>query len=236
MSHPPHLLTPVINAIRQALSGPLPGQAGQIKMVPEPPPDQRNRFDQPEDCREAAVLLLLYPHINGTGALSPELYFVLTRRVEYPGVHSGQISLPGGRREEDELLPVTALRETYEEVGLAPETIEIMGQLSPLYTPPSNFCIYPFVAFCPTRPVFQASAQEVAELIETPLSLLFNPAIRKEEMWQLKNYGERRVPFYDIFGHRVWGATAMILSEFLTLLQSNRIVPRLDESGGQWLL
>jgi 8-oxo-dGTP pyrophosphatase MutT (NUDIX family) len=146
---------------------------------------------------------------------------VLIRRPEYPGVHGGQISLPGGRREVGEPLPATALREAREEIGLDPETVEIIGQLSPLYTPPSNFYIFPFVAFSPNQPLFQPNANEVAEIIETPLRLLQNPAHRKEESWYFQNYGERRVPFFDVYGHQVWGATAMILSEFLTLLDGN---------------
>jgi 8-oxo-dGTP pyrophosphatase MutT (NUDIX family) len=153
---------------------------------------------------------------------------VLTRRPEYPGAHGGQISLPGGRREGDEPLQITALREAQEEVGLAPDAVEVMGRLSPLYTPPSNFYIYPFIAYSSARPAFQPDAKEVAELIEAPLSLLLNPAIRKEEIWHFPNYGERHVPFFDVFGHRVWGATAMILSEFITLLQNNGVATRPD--------
>ncbi len=222
------LVLPAIDEIRHVLTGPLPGLAGQIKMAPEPRPGHPNRWDRPDNYREASVLLLLYPHIpldgNGPSPLSaePELHFVLIRRPEYPGgVHSGQISLPGGRREEGESLPATALREAAEEIGLIPETVEIVGQLSPLYTPPSNFYIFPFVAFSLSQPMFQPNPYEVAELIETPLSLLLDSANRKEEIRYFQNYGERRIPFFDIFGHQVWGATAMILSEFLALLDGD---------------
>jgi 8-oxo-dGTP pyrophosphatase MutT (NUDIX family) len=162
------------------------------------------------------VLILLYPHtVNGT---SPELHIALTRRPEYPGVHSGQISLPGGRRELGESLQRTALRETTEEIGVASEALTIIGNLSFLYTPPSNFCIYPFVAISTRRPRFKLDSREVAELIEAPLGLLASPTIRKQEVWHSEKYGERKIPFFEVFGHKVWGATAMILSEFLTLL------------------
>jgi 8-oxo-dGTP pyrophosphatase MutT (NUDIX family) len=133
-------------------------------------------------------------------------------------VHSGQISFPGGRRENNESLQTTALRETEEEIGVGAETLQVIGQLSSLYTAPSNFCINPFVAYSPIHPEFRLDPKEVAELIETPLSLLLQPDTRREETWQFDHLGERRVPFFDVFGHQVWGATAMILSEFLALL------------------
>ncbi len=202
--------------IKQALAAPLPGAAGQRKMAPQPRPGEVERWLQPADCREAGVLLLLYPHCpNGA---KPALHLVLMRRPEYPGVHSGQISLPGGRREGQESLQTTALRETMEEIGVLPDKIEIIGQLTPLYTPPSNFCIFPFVAFSTSRPTFCVDPQEVAELVETSLDHLLNPAAAREEIWHFEHYGPRRVPFFEVDGHKVWGATAMILSEFITLL------------------
>ncbi len=216
-----HYPAPSIVEVRQALTAPLPGVAGQIKMAPEPMDGQIGRWDKVDGYREAGVLLLLYPHITNT---RPELHIALTRRPEYPGTHSGQISFPGGRREGGESLQATALRETLEEVGVLPETLEVIGQLSSLYTPPSNFCIYPFVAFSSTRPTFRLDSVEVAELIETPLSLLLDSATRKEEIWRLPDNVQRRVPFFDVFGHRVWGATAMMLSEFLALLRGNSAV------------
>ena len=203
-----------IERIQEALANPLPGVAAQKRMAPQPVTGKKNRWDIPADCRQAGVLLLLYPY----SCSQPDFYLALTRRHEYPGAHSGQISLPGGRREEPEALQETALRETVEEIGVLPETVEIVGQLSPLYTPPSNFCIHPFIGFSRTRPAFQINPREVAELIEVPLNLFLQPEVHKEEIWRLQNFGERHVPFFDIFGHKVWGATAMILSEFLALL------------------
>ena len=202
--------------IKQALATPLPGVAGQRKMAPQPQAGEVERWRPPAGCREAGVLLLLYLH-SQNGA-EPALHLALTRRPEYPGVHGGQISLPGGRREGHESLRTTALRETMEEVGVLPDKIEIIGQLSPLYTPPSNFCIFPFVAFCASRPAFCVDPQEVAELLEAPLNELLHPAAAKEEIWHFEPYGPRQVPFFEVDGHKVWGATAMILSEFITLL------------------
>ncbi len=218
MSSPQHLIPVTIEVVQRALGVPLPGVAGQKKMAPQPRTDDVDRFVQPDDCWEAGVLLLLYPHKLSADGDEPELHLVLTRRSEYPGVHSGQISFPGGRREGYESLQDTALRETMEEVGVSPETINVIGRLSSLYTPPSNFCIYPFVAFSPIRPGFRPDPQEVAELLEIPVSLLLNPTARKEEIWHFEKYGPRHIPFFDVYGHKVWGATAMVLSEFVTLL------------------
>jgi 8-oxo-dGTP pyrophosphatase MutT (NUDIX family) len=209
-----------IHDIRQTLTGPLPGRVGQSQMAPEPLPGQVNRWEPVTGCREAGVLLLLYPHDTGGGS---ELHIVLIRRPEYSGVHSGQISLPGGRREGRESLQETALRETREEIGVKPDTVEMLGQLSLLYTPVSNFCIYPFVAFSLTRPAFQPDPGEVAGLLEPPLSWLLNPAARRAEQWNFPQ-GARRVPFFDVFGLKVWGATAMILSEFLMTVRGVRHV------------
>ncbi len=215
MSHLP--ATPcTLEYIRQSLTRPLPGQAAQEKMAPQPTHDLVRQWQPPASYREASVLLLLYPHTANSH--QPEWYTILTRRGEYPGVHSGQVSFPGGQREGQESLQTTALREAREEIGLAIEKLELVGQLSPLYIPPSNFYIYPFIACSPTRPTFCPNVQEVAELIETPLRLLQNPTTRHEEMWTFADGSLRCVPFFNIFGHRVWGATAMMLNEFLTLL------------------
>jgi len=212
----PHVTNFTIDDIKKALTTPLPGIIGQMKMAPAPVKGKLSRWATPPNYKEAGVLLLLYPHAtNGAG---PQLHTVFMRRPEYVGAHSGQISFPGGQRESGESLQHTALREMMEEVGVLPETVTIVGQLSALYTPPSNFYIYPFVAFSQTRPIFKSNSREVAELIEVPLSLLVNPDVYKEEIWQFDQYGERKIPFFAVFGHKIWGATAMILSEFLTLL------------------
>jgi 8-oxo-dGTP pyrophosphatase MutT (NUDIX family) len=217
----PQFLPLTIEDVRQALSAPLPGVEGQKEMAPQPRSGEIDRWANPDDCREAGVLLLLYPHTsNGQAA---ELHLALTRRTEYPGVHSGQISLPGGRRESQESRQAAALREAMEEVGIISDRLEMLGQLSPLYTPPSNFCIYPYVASATSRPNFRLEPEEVAELLEPPLSFLLNPANRREELWHFERYGPRRVPFFDVEGHKVWGATAMILSEFLALLTEHSL-------------
>ena len=205
-----------LDDVRRALARPRPGLDAQLKMAPQPRPGWDPDFTLPSDCREGGVLILLYPRAK-------RLHLVLTRRTETVRSHKGQISLPGGRREAGESLVQTALRETCEELGVPPEGTEVIGQLSALYTPPSNYCIHPFVAYRPYSPAFRPDPVEVAEVLEVPLSTLLDPAIRNVELWSDPGFDSpRRVPFFDVNGQVVWGATAMILSELVTLLEDER--------------
>lgn len=157
-------------------------------------------------------MILLYP-VDG------ELYFVLTRRTETVAMHKGQVSLPGGGREGVETLQETALRETSEELGIPPLEISVLGEpLTPLYIPVSGFWLTAFVGYWPQQPVFTPEPGEVVELICAPLASLLDENAIRQETWEIR--GERvNVPFFDIQGHKVWGATAMILSEFAAMLQ-----------------
>lgn len=205
-------LPPILAELRLALSHQLPGLAAQLQMAPVYRAEMlRNRVPPPEP-REAGVLVLLYPREG-------RLYFPLTRRTDTVESHKGQISLPGGAREANESLLETALRETCEELCVCPDDWNVIGPLTPLYIPPSGFLISPFVAYTPTLPPFNPEPIEVAELIETPLDLLLDAATVKQEEWNLR--GTRvEVPFFHIFGHKVWGATAMVLSELIVLVDT----------------
>jgi len=204
---------PTLDDVRRALSRPLPGVKAQIKMAPQPRPGWDPNFPIPPNCREGGVLILLYPRTD-------QLHLVLTRRTQTVRSHKGQISLPGGARENEEPLVQTALRETGEELGISPHGIEIIGQLSALYTPPSNYCIHPFVGYRPVAPDFHPNPVEVAEVLEVPLALLLEPATRRVAYWPDPHFeSPRRVPFFNVHGQAVWGATAMILSELITLVQ-----------------
>src|SRR4051812_34463267 len=183
--------------------------AAQLRMAPQPRPIRR--AEQPGNPRLASVLLLLYP-VEGV------LHFVLTQRPEYDGVHSGQISLPGGKREDEESFVETALRETCEEIGVC-DPINVLGELTPLYVPPSDFEIHPIVGNLPTRPPWNPHPIEVAAIIETPLDLILDPQVKATEDWE--RYGRPfTVPFYRIGEHKVWGATAIMLSELEVRLQT----------------
>ena len=199
---------PSIADVRAAMCRPLPGPSAQITMAPQPRPMRAPPGAEP---RQAGGLLVLYP-IQGV------LHLVLTVRTSNLNYHSGQISLPGGGWEEgDESLLATALREAEEEIGVAADELEILGPLTPLYIPPSNNVLHPFVGYARWRPTFDPDPAEVAELLEVPLALLLDPATRREEDWTWRG-AELHVPFYAVGEHKVWGATAIVLAEFLALV------------------
>jgi 8-oxo-dGTP pyrophosphatase MutT (NUDIX family) len=199
-----------IDDVRRAMKRPLLGLEAQARMAPPYRREQIKVMLNPPACKHAGVLILLYP-------LDGRLCFPLTRRPDSVEYHKGQISLPGGSQENGESLRQTALREAQEEVGVGALTIEVIGPLSQLYVPPSNFCILPFVGYVARRPDFKIAVAEVAELIEAPLDALLDPATVHVEDWELR--GEIwPIPFYQFGPHKVWGATAMILSEFAVLL------------------
>jgi 8-oxo-dGTP pyrophosphatase MutT (NUDIX family) len=155
--------------------------------------------------------VLLHPQTD-------EWVLVLTvRREELPD-HGGQISFPGGQREGDETLDETALREAEEEVGLDPSSVTLLGSLTPLYIPPSNFCVHPFLGLVHHAPVLRPTDREVAQVLRAPLPVLLDPATRTVEPWTL--HGQTvDVPFYDLDGHTVWGATAMMLAEAVAVIR-----------------
>ncbi len=205
------MTAPTIEDVRAALRVPLPGVEAWITMAPQPRP-----FRPPPGVakpRQAGVLLILYP-IHGA------LHLALTVRTSDLNHHSGQISLPGGGWEEgDGSLQETALREAREEIGISVERLELFGSLTPLYVPTSNNLVHPFVAYASQRPTFHPDPKEVAELLDVPLSLLLDPATRREEDWIWHGI-PLHVPFYAVGAHKVWGATAIRLAEFLALLIS----------------
>jgi 8-oxo-dGTP pyrophosphatase MutT (NUDIX family) len=179
--------------------------AAQQQMAPKP--RQLVRLpEQPGGPRLGGVLLLLYPH-------EEQLFFVLTRRTENVETHQGQISLPGGAQEAGETLAETAIREAEEEIGVGRDDYRLIGRLAPLYIPPSDFEIHPFVAYCSSEPDFMAAPAEVAELLHLPVACLLAPSVHHHEQWTIRGY-EVMVPYYRLNGHTVWGATAMVLSEF----------------------
>ena len=198
--------------LKAALSESLPGLSAQLRMAPRP----RMGWDPtkfPDGLRDAAGLLLIYP-------LDDLPHMPLTVRASDMRQHTGQVSLPGGRVDSGESMEVAALREAAEEIGVDPGGVRVLGQLTPLHIPVSGFLLHPVVGISDQRPDFRRAEREVARIIEAPLSLLSDPAIVREERWQRERDGAQTpvdVPFYEIDGEKVWGATAMVLAEFLAL-------------------
>ena len=180
--------------------------AAQRLMAPEPRSFNRAK-SRPGSPRQASVLLLVYPRQEMLNLV------LIQRTLQKNDVHSGQISLPGGAREINESPLETALREVHEELGVLPLEIAILGQLTPLYIPPSDFEVHPFVGSTQIAPQWIPQASEVATILEVPVTWLLDPARKSVEDWQLRD-DIMRVPWYAIHEHKVWGATAIILSEF----------------------
>ncbi len=200
----------ILSRIEKGLWASLPGIPVQLHMVPEPRPGQKAYFEVEDTSLKAGVLILLYKK-------GGRLWMLLTRRTESVLHHRGQISLPGGEQHPGESLEATALRETVEELGPDLGAVRVLGRLTPLYIPPSNYCIYPTVAFVPGVPALSPQPDEVAEVIEVPVDHLADPANTRRESWSLAGRPVE-VPFYEYEGHKIWGATAMVLAEFLALL------------------
>jgi 8-oxo-dGTP pyrophosphatase MutT (NUDIX family) len=171
-------------------------------------------FDPPEGVtpRLGAVLILLYPD-------GDDLRLPLTVRSDHLPNHRGEVSLPGGATDpEDSGAAATALRECQEELGVPPDSVTIWGTLTPIYIPPSNFRITPVVGFSARAPALQINDREVSEVITVTLRELLDPAHVTVEQWTLRGF-ELQVPFFAIAGYKVWGATALMLSELVARIR-----------------
>ena len=201
---------PFLHQLRHDLEGPLPGKEAQYRMAPRPRPGGEFRDRPAVDARRGGVLMLFYPRQD-------KVHLPLILRPKYGGVHSGQVGLPGGGQEViDADLTATALREAYEEVGVRQESVTVLGWLSELFVSASNYLVQPVVGWTDFRPRFHLDPYEVAALIEAPLVDFLKAENRHEEEWRLRNR-DIMVPFYQIEGQIIWGATAMMLSELLAL-------------------
>jgi 8-oxo-dGTP pyrophosphatase MutT (NUDIX family) len=204
-----------IELIKQKLQQPLPGLPSQLKMAP---PNRANQLLQQKQkmqfARQSAVMVLLF-HDEGL------LKTVFIKRSEYDGVHSGQISFPGGQFEKfDSSFEATAIRETNEEIGVKEDRIELIGKLTELYIPPSNFMVKVFVGYCAQRPEYIIDKREVQRVIEVELSTLYNEKAKtKMEILSSTTGIKTLVPCYEVNNERIWGATAMIVSELIDIIK-----------------
>lgn len=199
-----------IQNIKNELQKPLPGLIYQAKMAPL---IRLNNYNpNPPGARKGGVLLLLYYD-------TAKLYITLIKRAEDGGVHSGQISFPGGKYEPgDKSLIQTAKRETFEEIGVNGSQVEIIGKLTTLYIPVSNYIVHPTVGFTKSIPQFVPNKTEVNKIIVVPLEhFLYENNIQFGEIELRTN--KIKTPFYKIDEHIIWGATAMIMSEFTEVVR-----------------
>ena len=194
--------------LQTALGEPLPGAAAQELMTPRPRRDWPAGFNKAR-IRDAAGLLLLVPHHE-------RAHVVLTLRAHSLDRHGGQVSLPGGVVERGETHELTALREAHEEIGLS-VAVRILGPLSPLDIAVSGFRLYPIVGATDTRPRFHPAAGEVDRVLEVAVDDLLEPG---RVVWQSATREGRsfEFPAFQFDDAEIWGATAMVLAEFLALL------------------
>jgi len=205
-------MTTLTDSIAKRLRQDLPGETAHRKMMSY----QRETANQIHNSgirvKQSAVSLCLFQR--------DEIWHtVFTLRQSYKGVHSNQVSFPGGRLEEKESHEAAALRETYEEVGALPENSEVIGQLSEIYIPPSKFLVQPFITLLTKEPNWNAQEREVKQILTPELNTLLSRDIIVERDIELSHYNTTlRVPTFDVQGHVVWGATAMIWSEFMDVM------------------
>lgn len=204
----------IVPRLRRALGEGLPGIDAQLRLAPVPRVGW-DPFQVPSGLRDAAALVLVYPHAGAP-------HVPLTVRGGGLRHHTGQVSLPGGAVDRGESFEDAALREAAEEVGVDPATVETIGRLTPIHIPVSGFLLHPVVGVASIRPAFQPHTWEVARLLEVPLERLLDPSAVRREVRTLRRGSVTHdvdVPFFDIDGEKVWGATAMVLAEFVAMAE-----------------
>jgi len=203
-----------IERLKSELSADLPGVDAHVKLAPGMRVNDIKTGITPDHALESAVLIILYP-------VNSRLYTVVILRNEYDGAHSGQISLPGGKAEKSDIdFEYTAIREAQEEIGIIPSSMNIIGQLSLFYVRPSNFIIYPYIAYCSRRPDFHADAIEVQRIIEIDIFNEINSDRIVNKTITFRNNLQVNAPGFEIGGEFMWGATAMIFSELIHVLNN----------------
>ncbi len=197
--------------LRELLTLPLPGEVAQLKMAPN---GRLRSFEIDElKLRKAAVLIPLFE-------LNDILHVVLTLRSAYDGIHSAQVSFPGGKFEEGETEAISvALRESEEELGIGGRSVEIIGALSPLIIPVSSMLVYPVVGWLHEQVNYNPDKREVQKVIESPLVLFKRELIKSSTSILGNSKSPIEVPYFEIDQEKVWGATAMIISELMAILE-----------------
>lgn len=207
------MLEYLIKGIKKAIQDSLPGKEAHLQLAPEIRKGEIKIGKVPADAQVGAVLILLYEK-------NDSIYTAVILRNEYDGVHSGQISLPGGKFESQDVdFMQTALRETHEEIGISQDSVKMIGQLSTFYVIPSNFVIHPFIGYLEEAPVFSPDPAEVQKVIEVDLlnELVYSKVKYKE--LKFRNSISIHAPGFIVENEFMWGATAMIFSELIKIIE-----------------
>lgn len=203
----------LISALKDELVKPLPGLDVQMEMVPITRQSEMLKVKHANPPKESAVMILLFYQES-------KLQIAFIKRTSYNGVHSAQIAFPGGKYEDnDDTLTETALRETHEEIGIQKSEISILGKLTELFIPPSNFNVLPIIGFIKNRPQFIIDKKEVDKVFVVALDELINSETIQYKKIETRNKLKIAVPCYFINNEIIWGATAMIISEFLEVIK-----------------
>jgi 8-oxo-dGTP pyrophosphatase MutT (NUDIX family) len=195
---------------------PLPAEASQFKMSPPFRRELISHYKEAmKDAKRAGVLAMFYP--NATN----ETHLALILRKTYRGVHSAQIGFPGGKYEdEDKTLKHTAIRETWEEIGVPEHQIKVIKQMTEVYIPPSNFYVQPFIGIAQNTPKFIKQDEEVEDIVEVSLAHFLDENNVCNKLVATSYTAQIEVPAYELNGHVVWGATAMMLSEIKDIIKA----------------
>jgi 8-oxo-dGTP pyrophosphatase MutT (NUDIX family) len=201
--------------LRKEITHHLPGESAHMKMAPLSRPLSSLALKHAEEIRESAVAVVLYEE-------DKLIKCILTQRPEYEGKHSGQVSFPGGKKEDDDLdLEYTARRECFEEIGIPINKGELIGKLTEVFIPVSSFLVQPYVYFHPEKPQLDRNLREVAEILHFTLyDLLEEHRVMKMDLKQPNGGIYNDVPYFHLVEKNVWGATALILNELKEVLQS----------------
>jgi 8-oxo-dGTP pyrophosphatase MutT (NUDIX family) len=200
-----------ISFLEERFKKPLPGKDAQFLMAPETRLTNEEYLRQFPEHKISSVLFLLFPSDEKTN-------FVLIERSG-GGVHSGQIALPGGKFEtSDVTYENTALRETEEEIGVDKNKIKLLGLMTDLFIPASKFRVYPHVGYIENKPMFVPHPAEVKTIVEADLEPFLDNKITNRKNF-ITNYGQLPAPYYLYNGYEIWGATAMLISEFATMFK-----------------
>lgn len=201
--------------LSERMASPLPGLQAQLRMASKLRLKAAQTYDpDTSNAKIGAVLIALYPDEMGI------VRTVLMKRPDYDGTHSGQVSFPGGKMEEaDATVIETALREAEEEVNIKPNEVKVIGQLTNLYIPPSNFLVHPVLGILERPPLLMPDKHEVQSIHLPELGYLLRDDIIEEKDIILSSGFKMRTPYFEVDGHTVWGATAMMIAELKEIMK-----------------